>query len=297
MEPVLVLNAQAILGEGAIWNEKTRQLFWVDIEGKKLHCYHPDNRATCSITVDDRIGTVVLSRGSQQKAIVAMQSGIYELDLTDESTTFLGNPLEGMEQMRFNDGKCDPAGRFWVGSMHLESEPEVASLYRMETDGSIVRVKDNLTISNGIIWSLDQQTMYHIDTPTLTVQAYDYSFDTGDIANPRVVIRVPKEMGHPDGMTIDDEGMLWIALFGGGGVARWNPNTGQLLQKIEIPAPHVTSCAFGGENLETLYITTARHGLSDQQLTKYPHSGGVFAVKPGPRGIPSALFGSSTLSD
>ena len=289
MKAKLVLDSQAVLGEGALWHVDSRQLFWVDIEGKKLHQYRPADGETRAIHVGGRIGTVVLA--PEDKAIVALQNGIFALNLADESLTLLANPLAGMSDLRFNDGKCDPAGRFWVGSMHLSAQPEVASLYCMDTDYTIRRVQDNITISNGITWSLDHKVMYYIDTPTECVQAYDYDFGTGHIAHPRVVINVPEGVGHPDGMTIDEEGMLWIAHWGRGCVIRWNPETGEPLQKIEVPAPLVTSCAFGGDDLHTLYITTARAGLGDEQKANYPYSGGLFSVKPGVGGIAAYVFG------
>lgn len=292
MEPALVLDSQATLGEGAIWHADTGQLFFVDIEKKKLHRYHPKKDILRTIDVEGRIGTVVMKEGNSNKVIAAMQHGIYELDLEDGASTFLANPLAGMKQMRYNDGKCDPAGRFWVGTMHLESRPKAGALYRMEVDGTVEQVRDSVTVSNGIIWSLDQQTMYYIDTPTHCVQAYEYSLSTGHITNPRTVITIPEDTGHPDGMTIDEEGMLWIALWGGKSVGCWNPQTGKQLLKIDVPALHVTSCAFGGDDLSTLYITTARQGLSSEQLHQYPNSGGLFSVKPGTRGVKASLFGA-----
>ncbi len=291
MKIKLVLDAKAQLGEGAIWHTATQLLFWVDIEGKKLHQYHPASGKTRTIDLPERIGTVVLAEES--KAVIALQNGIFELDVESEALTPIANPLRGMPDMRFNDGKCDPVGRLWVGSMHLSAQPKEAALYRLEADGTIERVLDDITISNGIAWSLNHRTMYYIDTPTGCVQAFDYESSTGHITNPRVVITVPEGEGYPDGMTIDEEGMLWVAHWGGSQVVRWNPETGKMLQKIEVPAPHVTSCAFGGDDLATLYITTAREGLDDEQLETYPQSGGLFAVEPGVKGIPAYLFGNT----
>ena len=291
MKAKLVLDAKAQLGEGAIWHATTHLLYWVDIEGKKLHQYHPATGKTRTIEVEERIGTVVLAE--EDKAIVALQNGIFALDLASGELTLIANPLAGLPDMRFNDGKCDPVGRLWVGSMHLSAQPNAASLYRLDADRSIERVLDDITISNGIAWALNHRTMYYIDTPTNCVQAFDYESSTGHITNPRVVVTIPKGEGHPDGMTIDEEGMLWVAHWGGNKVVRWNPATGEMLQKIDVPAPHVTSCAFGGDNLSTLYITTAREGLSAEQLATYPESGGLFSVEPGVKGIPAYLFGKT----
>ena len=294
MKATLLLDARATLGEGAWWHVDTHQLFWVDIEERKLHVFRPGDGQTRTIDVGERIGTVVLTTTHQ--ALVALQTGIFELDLADESLTLITNPLEGMPDIRFNDGKCDPAGRLWVGSMHLATQAEMASLYCLDTDGTITQMRDNITISNGIVWSLDHQIMYYIDTPTDCVQAFDYDLATARISHPRVVVRVPAEAGHPDGMAIDAEGMLWIAHWGGGRVIRWDPTTGERLREVEVPAPYVTSCAFGGDDLKTLYITTARTALSTEQRTLYPHSGGLFSVEPGVKGVAPYLFGQSSPS-
>ena len=149
---------------------------------------------------------------------------------------------------------------------------------------------DSVTISNGIVWTADKKTMYYNDTPTLTVQAFDYDDKTGTISKGRVAVRIPKGTGAPDGMTIDAEGKLWVALWGGNCVARFDPVTGELMQKIMVPAPNVSSCAFGGKNLETLYITTARAWVSPEKLKEFPLSGGLFAVKPGVRGVPAFFY-------
>ena len=291
MKATLLFDSQCTLGEGAWWHVATQQLFWVDIEARQLHSFRPEDEEVRTIEVGERIGTVVLT--TDHKALVALQTGIFELDLTSEALSLVVNPLAEEPDVRFNDGKCDPAGRLWVGSMHLSTYPNAASLYCLDTDGTMRRVLDNITISNGIVWSLDHRTMYYIDTATQCVQSYDYQLKTGRISHPQVIIRVPAEEGCPDGMTIDEEGMLWIAYWGGHRVVRWNPHTGKVLSQVEVPAPLVTSCAFGDSDLNTLYITTARTGLSREQCAKYPHSGGVFSVNPGVKGVAPYLFHSS----
>jgi sugar lactone lactonase YvrE len=286
-QPELVLDAKAELGEGAFWHEQEQRLYWVDIEGRKLHLFDPATGQDRAIDVGERIGTVVPTQDG--KALVALQNGIHLLQLDTEELTLIANPLESKD-IRFNDGKCDPAGRFWVGSMHLEQKENAAALYRMEHDGSVKKVLSGKTISNGIVWTADQKTMYYIDTPTRQVMAYDYDPATGDISNPRVAVEVPEEAGSPDGMAIDAEDKVWVAHHGGHAVIRYDPETGERMQKIEVPAPNVTSCAFGGENLETLYITTSREGMDEDELEKYPQSGGLFRVKLRVRGAAFDLF-------
>lgn len=288
MEAQLVINTKAKLGEGPIWHHEQNQLYWIDIEGRQLHLYKPDVGELTSFPTQERIGTVVpIKEGG---ALIALQNGIYSMDLSSGHMTLITNPLDTLPDMRFNDGKCDPAGRFWVGTMHLQNKQGAASLYVMDSHHHVRQVLDNLTISNGIIWSGDQKTMYFIDTPTRQVKAFEYNVTTGDISSPSVAITIPDGSGDPDGMTIDEEGMLWIGLWGGAAVGRFNPNTGELIQKIEVPALNVTACAFGGELLDTLYITTASIGMNEAQQKKYPHAGGLFAVKPGVKGVPANFY-------
>jgi sugar lactone lactonase YvrE len=286
MDASLLLDQKALLGEGPIWNHETQQLYWVDIEKRQLHLYTPTTGEDTYFNTGQRVGTVVpIENGG---ALVALQNGIHSMDLSDGSLQLIVNPLD--EEVRFNDGKCDPLGRFWVGSMHLQAKDYAAALYMLDSQQQLQQKIDSVTISNGIIWSLDNQTMYYIDTPTRQVKAYDYDIESGSISNPRTVITVPEERGAPDGMTIDEEGMLWIAHWGGSIVGRYNPANGELMRQINVPAPNVTACAFGGESLDKLYITTASIGMSDEQKQQYPEAGGLFVCEPGVRGVPADFY-------
>ncbi len=286
MEAKLLFDNKALLGEGPIWNHETQQLYWIDIESKQLHLYTPETNEDNFFDVGERIGTVVpIESGG---ALVALENGIHSMDLQSGNLTFITNPLE--EGIRFNDGKCDPLGRFWVGSMHLQAEKNASALYMMDENQQITQKLDSVTISNGIIWSLDNKTMYYIDTPTREVRAFDYDISTGTISSPRVMISIPQERGAPDGMTIDEEGMLWIGHWGGGIVGRYDPASGEMIQKIEVPALNVTACAFGGENLDKLYITTASIGMNEEQQQEYPEAGGLFVAEPGVRGVPADFY-------
>ncbi len=288
MDAKLILDTKAQLGEGPIWNPETNQLYFIDIEARQLHIYTPEVDELRSFPTGERIGTVVpIESGG---ALVALQNGIHSIDLVSGNLTLITNPLDTLKDIRFNDGKCDPVGRFWVGTMHLDAKKGAASLYVMNDKHQVRKVLDDVTISNGIAWSLDQQTMYYIDTPTGQVKAFDYDVATGEISAPRIAITIPDGMGSPDGMTIDEEGMLWIGLWGGAAVGRFNPEDGELLQKIEVPALNVTACAFGGERLETLYITTASNDMNEEQRKKYPHAGGLFAIDPGVKGVRANFY-------
>ncbi len=284
----LELEIPASLGEGAIWNHETNTFWWVDIEGRKLNIYDPETKSNRVIDVKERIGTVVPAKSGG--AIIALENGIFHLDLEREEMAMICNPLEELDTIRFNDGKCDPAGRLWVGSMSLRFIKGAASLYTIRPDGSYTEVFGGVTVSNGIIWSNDHKTLYYIDTPLRNVRAWDYDLVTGDISNERVVISIPEGMGGPDGMTIDEKGKLWIAMWGGNQVSRWDPETGELIGKVDIPAPNVTSCAFGGPDLDILYITTA--GGDNQEIKEdYPLAGSVFKIKPGVKGVRADFFG------
>ncbi len=287
-EVKLVLDKQSELGEGAIWNHKTGELLWVNITGKILNFYNPKLKNNKEMFTGQMVGTVVPAESGQ--VIVALQNGIYQLDPETGTKKLIANPEEGVEGNRFNDGKCDPAGRFWAGTMNMNGKKEAGALYRFDADSTVHKMVENVTTSNGIVWSLDAAKMYYIDTPTRKVMAYDYDNATGDISNPQTAVEVPEEMGYPDGMTIDAEGNIWVALWGGSAVGCWNPKTGELLRTIEVPAKNVTSCAFGDEDLGTLYITTARQGTSDEELEKYPNAGGLFKTRPRVQGVEAFFF-------
>lgn len=281
------LDAQAQLGEGSIWHPRENKLYWVNIEGKSLHIYDPSTKKDQSFLFEHMIGTVVPVESGG--ALVALQNGIHFFNAQTGELRFIDNPIPDTN-IRFNDGKCDPAGRFWVGTMDLGFKEGVASLYKMDTGKTIHKMLDGVTISNGIVWTADKKTMYYVDSHLGRIDAFDYENTDGCICNRRTVLSIPQEMGSPDGMTIDSEGMLWVALWGGNSVGRFDPLTGALLQKIAVPAPQVSSCAFGGKNLDVLYITTARGGMLDEALAAYPLSGGLFSVKPGVKGVEAEFY-------
>jgi sugar lactone lactonase YvrE len=235
------------------------------------------------------VGTVVPRRSGG--VMVALRDGFAALDLDSGTLTMIADPETDLPQNRFNDGKCDPAGRFWAGTMRIaEDQKGAGSLYRLDADLSVHKMWGDITVANGIAWSHDAKTMYYIDTPTMTVVAFEYNLETGAIANPRPAIHTPNGPGSPDGMTIDAEGMLWVAYWGGWRVVRWNPHTGEALAIIELPVERVTAPWFGGPNLDELYITTARVGLSEEALAKQPHAGSIFVAKPGVRGLAAFEF-------
>ncbi len=284
----LAIDSKSELGEGAIWNYRTGELVWINIEGKILNFYNPKTGNNKEMFTGQRIGTAVPTETGQ--VLIALQNGIYMLNPKTGSKKRIANPESNLPGNRFNDGKCDPAGRFWAGTMSLKMEKDAGTLYQFDPDSSIHKMVTKVTISNGIVWSADKTKMYYIDTPTQKVVQYDYNNATGEITNKKVAVEIKKEIGSPDGMTIDTDGNLWVALWGGAAVGCWNPESGKLLRKIEVPAKNVTSCAFGDEDLGTLYITTARTGTSNEELLKYPNAGGVFKIRTGTKGVNAFFF-------
>lgn len=280
----LVLDAKARLGEGPIWHARKNLLYWLDIENGEVHVFDPASGRDRVLNVGQQVGTVVpRARGG---VMLAVAKGFASLDLESGAFAVVANP-EPSTGNRFNDGKCDPAGRFWAGTI---GKSGTANVYRLDADLTSHKVIEGITCSNGIVWSLDRRTMYYIDTPTQCVVAYDYDDATGAIANKRVAITVAKEQGYPDGMTLDAEGMVWVGMWDGWALTRWNPATGQLLETVKLPVARVTAAAFGGPDLGTLYITTAWTALSDAERARQPLAGGLFTYVPGVKGVPASEF-------
>ena len=289
MEAKLLLDTQNQLGEGAFWDWKANELIWIDIENGSLHWYQPQNKQKRSVKFDQKIGTVVPTTNANY--VVALQNGIHLWETKTAKLTLLAAPEKHLPQNRFNDGKADPQGRFWAGTMAMQNPDtqKTGALYCYAND-SIRQMITGVSISNGITWSADSKKMYYIDTPTRQVQEFDFEPNTGNIAFNRVAVQVPDSLGYPDGMTIDQQGNLWIALWGGYGVGCWQPQTGMLIDFVKVPAPHVTACAFGGQQANELFITTARVGLTEQQLLQYPQSGGVFVCKTTASGVKMPFY-------
>ncbi|WP_290589551.1 SMP-30/gluconolactonase/LRE family protein [Alicyclobacillus sp.] len=284
----LVVDAKAQLGEGPSWDDVLQCLYWVDILGRKLHVFHPVDGRDRVIELDSYVSSVVPARPGE--VVVTLADGVYRVELETGRTARMAEVEGDVPGNRFNDGKCDPAGRLWAGTMALDESPGRGSLYRIDVDGRVTRVLKGVGISNGLAWTADGRTMYYIDTPTREIVAFDYDVRTGSIANRRVVIRIPEDRGFPDGMTIDAQDRLWIAHWEGGRVSRWDPRTGALLEEIFLPATRVTSCTFGGPNLTDLYVTTARTGLDDSALAAQPMAGGLFVLRTDVQGTPTVRF-------
>ncbi|WP_027445318.1 SMP-30/gluconolactonase/LRE family protein [Pontibacillus marinus] len=284
----LVFDYKCTLGEGPTWDHKRNLFYWVDILQHKLYRYNSTDQEVDVAVFDQPIGCVVPRESGD--VVVALQNGFFFYDWERDELDPIEDPEHHLPKNRFNDGKCDPKGRFWAGTTDEYGVDGNGALYVLEQDLSVMKKVGNVGTSNGLAWSLDNQYMYFIDTPTKQVVRYNFDLESGAIDQPKTVIEFPEHCGFPDGMTIDQEGMLWIAGWSGYGVSRWNPYTGEQLDFIPVPAKNVTSCAFGGEDLSDLYITTARTGTSDEELEQYPHAGGVFRVETNVKGSRNFRF-------
>ncbi len=279
-------NYAAQWGEGPIWWQG--QLLYVDIERHLVLQYDPitneDKNWDLSSSVG-RVGTVVpRSRGG---LVVAGDTGLHFLDTTTGTTTPITNPETDKPDNRFNDGKCSPDGRFFAGTISLVKNTGDATLYRLDPDLSLHTAYSGVTNSNGIAWSADGTTCYYIDTPRQEVIAFDYSPETGSLGNERVAFSTSHISASPDGMTIDSNGNLWIAFCHGACVICFDPTTGKKLHRVELPCLETTACAFGGENLDELYVTT---GIHKEQVEE--DAGRLLRIKGlGAQGISSNSFG------
>ena len=281
-----VFDGGAVLAEGPVWDEQARLLYWVDIERGKICRLDPVSQSNREWLLGTKVGFAVLTESGDMLA--GTQRGLIRFSSETGRCAPYANPEADLPNNRFNDGKCDPQGRLWAGTMSVIETEAAGSLYRVDANGSVKRCLTSVTISNGLAWSADR--MYYIDSPTRRVDAFEYNSQSGEISNRRCAVALVDGLGFPDGMTMDAEGKIWVALWEGWGVGRFDPATGEMLAKVEVPVACVTSCCFGGPNFEVLYLTTASRDLKKGEREKQPLAGGIFAAKPGVCGTPSIRF-------
>ncbi len=282
----LFCKTELILGEGPHWHPGWKKFLYVDIEGKKVGTIDPLTKVVQERNVDKRPGTLVPATNGN--LLVALQGSIEELNFETGERRVLAEIEKDKPANRCNEGKCDAAGRLWIGTMHEEAKLYEGALYCY--DGSLEKKIENRSVSNGICWSKDNTVMYYIDSFEYNIKAYDFELKTSRISNERAVVTVEEHGYIPDGMCIDEDGMLWVAMWGGGCVNRYDPQTGELIGKVMVDVPNVTACAFGGEDMQQLFITTARKGLNEEELEQYPLSGSLFCTNVGIRGLPMNSF-------
>ena len=287
------LPARARLGECPRWDEKTGRLYWVDITSKELHCFDPADGRDVKRVFDEEIGCFALTR--QGGFVAAMRSGFVHFSDFDAPVQALIDPEADKPHNRFNDGRCDAAGRFLAGTMNELKSAADGTLYALCADGLCQTVTGGVLTSNGLAFSPDNRILYYADTPNHVIYAFDYNPETGRASDKRVFHRFPFGKGRPDGAAVDAEGFYWSALYDGGRVVRLNP-AGGIVQEVAIPSGHCTMIAFGGEDLKTAYVTTARDNTSDEELQRYPEAGGLFCFNTDVPGLVDHRFARSGLS-
>jgi sugar lactone lactonase YvrE len=283
MLPELYIDARATLGESPAWDAKTQTLYWVDV--LERHVYAGARQIA---QLDEYVGCLAPRKAGG--LILAQGRGIRLMSPDMKTVRRLVAAKGEPRHNRFNDGKCDPRGRFLAGTMDRNEKEDSGALYSLSRQGKLRRMLSHARISNGLAWSPDGRTMYFIDTPTRKVMAFDYDLDTGRLRNGRVIITIDKSFGWPDGMTSDTDGNLWIAMWGGARISQWQPD-GTLLAQFGVEAQNVTSCVFGGPGMNELFITTAMVGTEAQTLRKFPQTGGVFRMTTHVTGMPTYEFG------
>ncbi len=282
VEVVVALGSE--LGEGPVWDDRIGRLVWVDILGRRVHTTDAVTGETASLETPLHVGAVAAREAGG--FVAALQDGFWILD--DGPARRVTTIPESRPGLRFNDGKCDPAGRFWAGTMAYDVSPGAGSLYRLDADGRATLVLPGVTISNGLAWSADGLTMFYIDTPTGRIDAFDFDAGSGAVANRRTVVEIARSDGRPDGLTIDEAGGLWVALAHGGTVRRYIE--GREDRVIHLPVSLVTSVTFGGPDRDILFITSAWEHMTREERAREPLAGAVFQARPGVRGRPADVY-------
>lgn len=272
----LALDARATLGECVRWDAREKLVYWIDIPGQQLHRYNPASGRDDVMAIGQEIGC--FAQDENGGFIAGLRSGYARITAFDGEVQLLTSPDYDPKKARFNDGRCDPAGRFWAGTMWEPRDRAGGHIYCLEADGRFSAKANPVVVANGITFSPDSKTFTLADTPNHVLWAFDYGLENDNVSNRRVLRTYDPARGRPDGACVDAEGNLYVAMFAGGRVEKLSPK-GELLAVIEVPVPNITCCTFAGEDLRTLYITTARTRMSDEELAAMPSAGGLFAVR------------------
>jgi sugar lactone lactonase YvrE len=286
LDAVLAFDTRLELGESPVWDERAAALYAVDIlHGTVLHLNPASGAVEQIARLDELVGAIVLRRDGGLLAAVGTSLVLLDAELRQTVVA----ELSDVTGLRFNDGACDPQGRFWVGTMGLDETPGRGTLYRYDERG-LVPMVESVSISNGIDWTLNGTRMIYADTPTRRLDTFAFDAADGALSDRRALVELDEgSAGFPDGLTVDAEDHIWVALWDGWAVHRYRPD-GTLDRVVELPVARPTSCAFGGEDLGDLYVTSARMGLTAEALESQPHAGGVFVLRPGVRGRPPNRF-------
>ncbi len=286
----LIADTRCMIGEGPVWDQRRHCLIWVDVPAGLIHSFDPPTQTIATRQAGQPVGSVALCAGDG--VVAALRDGFGLIPDSGEVMNVFAEVEKDRLGSRMNDGKCDCRGRFWAGSMAINHTPAAGTLYRVEYAHGQLRAFAQLhgtTVSNGLDWSDDNARMYYVDSATQRIDMFDFDVDAGRLNNRRPFVVIPRADGLPDGMTVDAEGCIWVALFGAGKVRRYTP-LGKIDMEVRVPVTLVTSCAFGGDDLRDLYITTARHRLNATEVAEQSTAGGVFLSRPGPQGRAPFLF-------
>jgi sugar lactone lactonase YvrE len=281
----VVLDLGMEIGEGPIWDAETATLVFVDSERGRIFLFDPATNALRQIEVGVVIGAAIPRRSGG--FAVSSVDGLLSVD--DMGAKTLIAPIERDRASRMNDAKCDSRGRMLSGTFSTTFERGAGALYKIEPDLSVAPLVGDISVSNGIAWGPDETRLYYVDTRARGVELFDYDINTGAVSNHRRFVDIDRVHGVPDGITVDAEGYVWVALYLGGAVRRYAPD-GTLDKIIALPVSGVTSCNFAGPFLQDLYITTARFGVAPDVLAREPHAGALFRCRPGVTGLPSHKF-------
>ena len=287
--PHILFDKQLVLGESPLWDPESGALYVTNIEGGEIFSFNVKTGDERSYKLPGRVGMVALTT-NRNFLLAALDQGFAKVDLTTGAIEPFGDSVEKGLATRLNDGKPGPDGRLYIGTMHLGCTDNIGAFYRLHRGGSIEKLFPGVTISNGIGWSTDETVLYHVDSALNQVRSFHFDSKRGQLGEPKLVANIsqPGEAVFPhrlaDGLCVDTRGDLWVAIYGQGLVVQYDARTGAILNQIRVPAPNVTNCVFGGADMDTLYITTARQHMTPLQLEQYPHAGGVFMVRLGLRG-------------
>lgn len=286
---VLAAGGLGDLSEGPIWDDRLCRLYWVDITAGCVHWLDTGAASRSTWCIGGTLSFVALTK-DPERLIAGHNSSLIALKLTTREVAPIAKLEPDGDPLRCNDGKCDPTGRLWAGTMRWGGDAKSGSLYALDAGGQPARKVTGLAIANGLAWHADRREMYFVDSPTGRIDRFDWDAGTGRIARKSPLAEYGADEGSPDGLTIDAEGQLWVAFWGAGCVRRVDGVTGQTLARIELPVTHVTSCTFGGPGWSTLFITTAAAELTTAERAAQPLAGSVFVVETGVRGLPADRF-------
>jgi sugar lactone lactonase YvrE len=276
-----------VLGESPVWSVQEQALYWVDSRGPTIFRLDGSSGKVRSWKLPEVIGSIVVRKAGG--LVAATKSGFHFFSTETGAVQQIADPEKHLPDNRFNDGRCDRRGRYWSGTMSDARRDPAGTLYCLSPDLTVRGFKSGIIVPNSLCWSPDDRTMYFADTYKATIWAYDFDLERGEMSHERVFVDTSAGPGRPDGATVDADGCLWSAEYGGSRVVRYTPQ-GKIDRTIALPATSVTSCSFGGAHLDMLYITTATQRLTAEQLKEQPLAGGLFAVRPGVSGVPEPAF-------